>query len=311
MSDKTDILLATFNGALHLPAQLDSLLGQTDESWRLLVRDDGSGDATRQIIASYRDRYPARIVLIDEGGGRLGPVGNFARLLGAATAERIMFCDQDDVWLPGKVAATVRKMAELEKNFGRETPLLVHTDLQVVDDALRPIAPSLWRYQGTDPERGRRLNRLLVQNCATGCTVMINRALADRALPIPAAAMMHDWWLALVAACFGCIGYVAEPTALYRQHGANDTGARRLSAAALAGQLASLSETRAVIRRIELQAEAFLERYGPLLDRGDREMVAVAARFRSFGWLRKRYYIVRYGLWYAGLLRNVGRLLFV
>ena len=306
-----DILLATFNGAPYLSAQLDSLLGQTETSWRLLVRDDGSTDATPRIIASYCERHPGRIVVIDAGGERLGPGGNFSRLLAAATAGRIMFCDQDDVWLPGKIAATAARMAELEQSWGRETPLLVHTDLRVVDDSLGPIAPSLWRYQGADPERGMRLGRLLVQNCATGCTVMINRALADRALPIPEAAMMHDWWLALVAACFGRIGYVDEATVLYRQHGANDTGARRLSFSALAGQLARLSETRAVIHRIEVQAGAFLDRYGPRVGDREREMLALAARFRSLGFLRKRYAMVRYGLWYAGVLRNLGRFLFV
>ncbi len=311
MNDTTDILLATFNGASHLAAQLDSLLSQTEASWRLLVRDDGSSDATPRIIASYRDRYPERIVVIDEGGERLGPAGNFARLLGVATAGRIMFCDQDDVWLPEKIAVTGRKMTELEGAAGRETPLLVHTDLAVVDGELRPLAPSLWRFQGVDPEKGGGLNRLLVQNCATGCTVMINRALRDLALPIPPGAMMHDWWLALVAAAFGRIGHVPEPTVLYRQHGANDTGARRLSVSALAAQLATLHETRAVIARIEGQAGAFSERYGERLGARDREMVGVAARFRSCGFLRKRYYLVKYGLWYAGVLRNLGRLLFV
>src|SRR5690606_13737176 len=150
----------------------------------------------------------------------------FARLLGASTADYIMFCDQDDVWLPGKVTLTLAKMQELEAACGAETFLLVHTDLRIVDENLNLVADSGHRYQQIDPDRGNTLGRLLVQNIATGCTIMVNRALRDLALPIPGAALMHDHWLSLVSACFGKIAYLPEPTLLYRQHSGNKVGAQ-------------------------------------------------------------------------------------
>ena len=160
-----------------------------------------------------------------------------------------MFCDQDDVWFPDKIAVTLGKMQELEGRHGGERPLLVHTDMKVADGNLRVVADSLWRYQKSDPVRGEALNRLLVQNCATGCSMMINRALCDLALPIPAEAMMHDWWLVLVAAAFGTIGHCAEPTLLYRQHGANDVGAKKWSLADLVPQLARAGGVRVFFQR--------------------------------------------------------------
>ena len=172
MQRTVTILLATYNGARHLPAQLDSLLSQTFTGWRLLVRDDGSTDATPAILADYSARFPDRITVLPDDGHRLGPSANFAALMAAADADYLMFCDQDDVWLPEKIGRTMAAMRDLEARHGRDLPLLVHTDLTVTDGQLATVAPSLWRYQHTDPALSGRLNRVLVQNYATGCTLL-------------------------------------------------------------------------------------------------------------------------------------------
>ena len=137
-----------------------------------------------------------------------------------------MFCDQDDVWVPGKVRA-LRQAMEAGRNDG---PRLVHCDMQVVDQALNPIAPSLWRRQRVDPEN-TQLRRMLLQNSETGHSALFNRALAELASPIPAEAFMHDWWLALTAAAFGTIAAVDRPLTLYRQHTGNVLGSRQRTAA--------------------------------------------------------------------------------
>ncbi len=168
-------------------------------------------------------------MIIPSEGQNLGACGNFSRLLEQADAPYVMFCDQDDVWLPDKIEITLAAMRELERQHGAETPLLVHTDLMVVDERLNRLGKSLWLFQCTEPQRLTKLNRLLMQNFATGCTVMINRALRDLAVPVPAEALMYDWWLALVATAFGRVAAVEDPTVLYRQHGRNDTGATRWS----------------------------------------------------------------------------------
>ena len=103
-------------------------------------------------------------------------------------------------------------------------PVLAHTDLVVVDENLHTIAPSFWSYSNLNPYCGSRLNRLLIQNVVTGSATMINRALARLASPIPQGAVLHDWWLALVASALGRIEAIPEKTVLYRQHGRNCAG---------------------------------------------------------------------------------------
>jgi hypothetical protein len=85
---------------------------------------------------------------------------------------------------------------------------------------------SFWRYQVLRPEVGGDWPRLLIQNVVAGCATMINTALRELAAPIPQAAIMHDWWLALAAALFGRVSWLNWPSTLYRQHGANAIGAR-------------------------------------------------------------------------------------
>ena len=303
------ILLATHNGAPHLAAQLDSLLAQTHGDWRLLARDDGSTDRTVEILRTYQAEHPDRMTVVAGKGPQLGARGNFAALMAQADADYLMFCDQDDVWLPDKIERTLAEMQRIELHNGVTTPSMVHTDLAVVDEELRGVSDSLWRFQHSDPVGGKALNRLLVQNTATGCTIMINRALLELSIPVPAEAVMHDWWLALVAAAFGAIGHVAAPTVLYRQHGGNDIGARPFTLRDIVGQVHCRPETRAIISRIERQGAAFLARYGDRLTPAQRKMLEVYARFDSFNGMVRRGYMLRYRFFYTGLLRNLGRLI--
>jgi len=204
----------------------------------------------------------------------------------------------------------------LENSHGSECPLLVHTDMKVTDGNLTIVAESLWRFQKSDPGGGEALNRLLVQNCATGCSMMINRALRDLAQPLPREAMMHDWWLVLVAAAFGRIGHCAAPSMLYRQHGANDVGAKKWSVPELVLQLASVGGARAffnernsVLRRVRLQAQAFFERYATRLSRGQREMLAAYVSLEDYPLLRRKWCLVKFGFFHTGIARNIVRFL--
>ena len=81
-------------------------------------------------------------------------------------------------------------MEEMENEFCN-MPLLVHTDLKVVDEKLNTLSPSMWKYQNINPS-SNSLNKLLIQNTITGCTMIINRKLAEKCLDIPSQAIMHD-----------------------------------------------------------------------------------------------------------------------
>jgi glycosyltransferase involved in cell wall biosynthesis len=219
-----DILLAAYNGEGFLKEQIESVLLQTCGGWRLLVRDDGSNDTTIDIVKDYAERFPERIKLISDNLGNLGVAQNFGRLLEVSDAEYIMFCDQDDVWLQGKIELTLQAMKEAGKKYP-DTPLLVHTDLKIADANLNIAADSFWRYAKIEPETGGELRKIVYRNVVTGCTMMINRLAKRAAVPIPPEARIHDWWIAMNAAKYGKIVSVRSPTVLYRQHSGNVIGA--------------------------------------------------------------------------------------
>jgi glycosyltransferase involved in cell wall biosynthesis len=229
---KVFVLLATYNGAEFLPDQVQSIQEQTILNWTLLVRDDGSEDNTREVLEKLADK-DNRIRRIHDTRGGLGAAGNFGELMRVALvedAEVIFFSDQDDVWLSTKMREQIEALDKMEESHGRETPILVYSDLEVVDRWLRPIHQSFMRYQGLTHEAQSPVRVLLTQNFVTGCATVINRSLLKLAVPLPADVVMHDWWLALCAAVCGQIGYLPNATLRYRQHDANQIGAQRILA---------------------------------------------------------------------------------
>jgi glycosyltransferase involved in cell wall biosynthesis len=308
MNGSLQILMATFNGRRFLARQLDSILAQSVANWTLLIRDDGSTDGTAEIIRNYQHVHAGKITIIEDGLGNLGPKGNFVKLLESADADYIMFSDQDDVWLPDKIELSISGMKKLEQAKGNALPLLVHTDLVVADGNLRPIADSLWKFQKMDPRRGNRIERIFIENVATGCTVLINRKLRDMALPIPPAAIMHDWWLALVAAAFGSISHLPDRTVLYRQHDTNEVGAQSWDLSYLVRKLTQFfdgEQLKENLSRTGRQAAAFFERFRYQLDDDKKEKAAAYAGLGELGMLRKRFTLLRHGFFRTGLARNV------
>lgn len=308
---RLEVLLATYNGARFLGEQLQSLLAQTVSSFRILVRDDGSVDGTAEILRDHAQRFPDRIVLLPTGKTTLGPAGNFTRLLEHSTADYVLFSDQDDVWLADKVEITLAKMRELEARHGPATPLLVHTDLKVVAADLQPLGESFWAYQHLVPVVAEHLNRLLVQNVITGCTTMVNRPLVRLAAPVPEGAIMHDWWLGLTAAAFGQIGHLSQPTVLYRQHGANDTGAQAWGASYILRQAYRFfdnQELQESLRQTQRQAGLFLARFADRLDHAQHEAVRTYAQLEQASFLMRRWLILKHGYYKVGWIRNLALL---
>lgn len=211
------ILLSTFNGARYLAAQLESFRAQTEPHWVLYWRDDGSSDETVAIMTAFAAELgPARSRHIEDGE-HLGASGSFFALLQAAAPDGlpVAFADQDDVWLPEKLAWG------LEALTGVPGPVLYCTRQTLVDVALAPIAVSA-RVQ-----RPPCFAAALTQNIATGCTTILDPAAVRLvAGSVPPPATLHDWWSYLVvAAAGGRIIADDRPTVLYRQHGANLVGA--------------------------------------------------------------------------------------
>ena len=223
-----DVLLATYNGARHLPGQLQSLLEQTHQRFRLLVSDDGSSDGTQALFEQWLPRFGGRMMLLDNPAPGRGVARNFEFLMQSSLADGVAhyaaFCDQDDVWLPDKLTILLAALQGLEQRRGAAAASLVHCDLAVVGAKLESIHPSFVRHQRLLPVPGSDVGLLSI-NQVTGCAMLVNRALLQLALPLPEAALMHDWWCALLAAGGGR-QFVDQPLVLYRQHGANQLGAK-------------------------------------------------------------------------------------
>ena len=275
------VLLAAYQGEEYIAQQLDSILNQTVlnqqkqnpvvPKLQIIASDDGSTDGTREILEEYSRNYPEQVVLChhekmgvyqSENGAVPPAAMNFFWLLGQARGDYVMLSDQDDVWKPHKTERLLAKMRELEELLGPEMPILVHSDMEVVDASLQQISPSFFRYQKASPHRNS-LAQVLVENPVTGGAVMINRPLLELLQDVPKACVMHDWWIALVASCFGVIAYVPEALYLYRQHDHNTLGAKQIgSAAEIKERLGRQDKVNETYRRMFAQAIALEERYG-------------------------------------------------
>jgi glycosyltransferase involved in cell wall biosynthesis len=208
------VLLSTYNGEKYLLEQLASLRGQTvHDDVTVFVRDDGSSDGTVRLVSSFSG-LPIRI----SRGKNVGVVASYLELLREIKEldfDYVALCDQDDVWLPSKLERAISQLT-----MQSDLPTLYCSSAQLVDGNLRPLGV-MTHGHGTD------LASVLVRNVVTGCTCVFNRALFDH-LRFPshsASVLMHDWWLALLAASFGSIIYDPHPHILYRQHGNNQVGA--------------------------------------------------------------------------------------
>lgn len=317
MHSTIDILMAVYNNAAYIAEQLQSLMKQSYPHFHLIIRDDCSTDNSIEIIEEFKNDYPEKITLI-KGNENLGARGNFAALMHISTADYIMFCDADDVWLPTKVEESLLFMQKNEKKLGKQTPLLIHTNLTVVDKNLCILGHSFWHYSQLNPNLGTKLNRLLSQNVVTGCTMLINKPLLQLALPIPKEAIMHDWWLALVSAAFGQIDFLPKSTILYRQHGKNDIGAKNWTSAAT--YWSHFKKTMRPHGRKEIkqrlaktieQAAILSEQYGKRLDVQKQTIVQDYAMLAYSGAFKKRYLFFKHRFFKSSLTKNVAMLLFL
>ncbi|MEA2740162.1 MAG: hypothetical protein QOH05_3469 [Acetobacteraceae bacterium] len=217
------ILLSTFNGERYLAEQLASFAAQTHTDWRLYWRDDGSSDRSPAMLAAFSGGPGSgRCVACPHGGSRLRATGSFLALLRDALggpAAFFAFADQDDVWLPDKLAHGVAAL----QGVPPDRPALYFCGRALVDAGLVPVGEVL------APRRPPGFPAALTQNLAPGCCMMLNRAAAALidAGPVPDGAW-HDWWAyVVVSASGGSVIAGDTPDILYRQHSLNLVGEPR------------------------------------------------------------------------------------
>lgn len=306
-----EILMATFNGAQFLAQQIESILAQDYQQFRIVIRDDGSTDDSLGIIKTFIEQHPEKIALLNDVRGHLGASLGFMALLQNSNADYVMFADQDDVWLPEKISMSMAEMEQSEVTYGKNMPILIHSDLIVTDKALSVVSGSFWKYQGLSPECVS-INRLLVQNVVTGCTAMMNRSLVNLVRPVDSGMIGHDWWLGLLASAFGKIIYLPQATMLYRQHGKNAVGAVKWNVSGMLGKFFDVDTHRMLadrLRKTRQQAAQFSSIYGDILPQNAYRIILRYATLHELSYFSRIICVLRYRFFKVGIFRNIGMML--
>ncbi|GAA3884336.1 glycosyltransferase family 2 protein [Gibbsiella dentisursi] len=268
---KIDIILASYNGEQYINAQINSILQNFDNiegyECRLIISDDASVDETCAIITKIQDK---RVFLLDnsrKGGVKL----NFSFLINNSNADYIFFSDQDDIWLPNKLELFIRQFEVV----GETKPLLIHSDLKIVDRDLNVISDSMFSSQNIYSEP--TLGQLLVSNSVTGCVMAMNKLLLSKVKNKNfSATVMHDWYIALVAKCLGEIIFLNSSTILYRQHGGNQVGSieRKLHDYFSVRKIIQfIKKSKKSIEETKIQAVHFLDEFGSQINNEERQFI--------------------------------------
>lgn len=301
------IIMAVYNGETYLAEQIDSLLRNTEQDFVLHIFDDCSTDRSPEIIAEYTKRHP-QTVFYHRNEENRGVIRNFLEGCQLVKADYYMFCDQDDVWLPEKIARSLERMQEAQEALP-DKPLIVFGDARVVDEALQEIHPSFQRQSGYCTDK-LDLAHILMENKLNGCSMLFNQTLKEMLTATPEHLRMHDWWLALIASAFGQILYIDEPLLLYRQHTGNVVGGSSMGSY-IKNRLAHLSAARQALYDTCAQAQSFLDCYGNRLTKKQQHLVHAFATIPSANWFARRYRVLRYHFLKSGLMRNLGVLLVI
>jgi glycosyltransferase involved in cell wall biosynthesis len=267
------VALCTRNGATYIEEQLLSILDQSITPHQLVVSDDASSDDTVERVREIAGRYPAVQLTIFENEPALGVTKNFEQAIRACTGELIALSDQDDVWHPGRLALFTAQFA------AHPDIALIHSDARLVDAAGQSLGHTLANALGVRAAEvasirgGDGFSVLLRRNLVTGACTVFRRSLMDAAAPFPHG-WVHDEWLGIVAAAVASTDFISDPTIDYRQHGANQIGATKLS---LAGKFRRMVEPRrARNMRLEANARALVDRLHRLGSQVSEEKVSSA-----------------------------------
>lgn len=278
MSGRVNILLPTYNGMAYLPALLKSLLSQSYPGILLSVRDDCSADGTLAHLSGWAAGQ-TNVSLAH--GEKLGAMASFFHLLQAAErgADFFAFCDQDDVWLPEKVERAVAALRE----YGPDESVMYCSRIEYVDENLQHLGYS------RIPKSPSFANAL-VENVATGCTMVLNRKARDLVCErLPRNAPPHDWWCYLVVSAFGRVIYDPRPSIKYRQHANNLTGGTASSWELFGRRRARFAKQRKGVRLLSDLAVEFNRCFGDRLNARDKKTLERFLSVRGSFWERVSY----------------------
>lgn len=312
--DTVAICMATYNGEKYIEEQINSIVQQNYDNLVLFIRDDGSKDNTKEILNKLEKEHPNKIVIINDNSLKGGSSKkNFAAILGWVNSNYnfnyFMFSDQDDVWMEDKVKKCIDCIKTEESNG--MCPILVHTDLKVVDEKLDVLGDSFFKYRALNPNT-KDLRHLIIQNNITGCTMLWNKEL-NNILNIEADAVaMHDWWIALTASAFGKILCIDQPTILYRQHNNNVVGATKVNTLSfIIKRLTGSSHVKETLNLSITQAKEFLNYYREKLSSEQINIIEKYANIMNHNKIIRVYTVLKEKYLKQGLIQIIGEILFI
>lgn len=266
------ILLAVYKpNEKWLIEQLVSLNEQTYDNLELIVYDDcPENPVNEELFTSNITNFSFKIIRgIENKGSNIA----FEELTKLGNGEFFAYCDQDDIWEKKKISLMIDEFTNKEVK-------LVCSDLSIIDENGEKTANSLTdiRKRIVYKSGYNLAKELLMTNFVTGCAMIVRKDIAKQAIPFEKA-LVHDQWIAIIAATKGKIEFVNKPLVKYRQHSSNQTGI-----------LKDVYDKKSYYNRRILD---FLERYKSLKERltYDKELLKNIDEYLIWMKSRKNYFV--------------------
>lgn len=326
---KIAVLLATFNGGKYIAQQLDSLLAQEFKGFELYISDDGSSDNTMEIVNSYAEQFSGRMHIIEkrkrpENSLENAACANFLYLLETVQSDLYLFCDQDDFWLENHISLLVEKYNVLNEDEKR-SPVLVYTDLSIVDSELNIIHHSDSTYMKRKINQNK--HSYFFSTGIRGCACMVNENLKKIAFQNKEILQenmekieMHDIFVALIASFFGNIYFINVPTLLYRQHESNTSGgiAKKRTLKQMIKKGISFSrykESYKVLKkdfiRKQLYAEFFADYFNDMLSKREQKIMNGFVSLSERNKFLRICFLIKNRFFKKGLVNNIWQFIVV
>lgn len=280
---KVCILLSTYNGEKYLEEQLESLIKQENVEIDILVRDDGSSDNTHNILNKWQERG----LLKWYTGNNKGYAKSFMDLaLNSGDYDYYAFCDQDDIWLPNKLAIAIKCISTLQSSIKLYCSNTFYYKNGENLGLIKKVRPKYNIYT------------CLVQNIATGCTIVFNKKLKDIITEkMPEYLIAHDFWVYQVAMIFGEVYYDENSYIYYRQHDNNQIGAKTAKTEIWKRRINSFFFSKKEYG-ISLQAKELLNCYSGNINLEEQRIISAIANYKDNLWNRiKLIFDSRFVMW--------------
>lgn len=215
------VCMATYNGSLYIERQVESILAQLSATDELVVVDDGSTDATVELLRGFADPR----IKLTRSPENAGHVKTFAAALTRAQGDIIFMSDQDDVWIQGRL--------DLMRQLLGEAPVCATSYLQ---DSLGRVDSPKRMFARTERRGVGRVfwDLTLGRGPYYGCAMGMRREVLDLVLPMPRFVEAHDHWIALAGGVAGGVAVTDAASVVRTVHGSNLTPLKRRGFAQLA-----------------------------------------------------------------------------